>query len=166
MVNTCLFDMELDAQPKIGNTSFVFDNIITEFDEYLLEGKVESDAEDGLFSIVESVTNRLQESFDELIGDDTNKKRFIKSLTQIFALLINTKVGTVNKIKRILRIAVETTLKILSRTNVTPKGRPRTSTIPLWLMNRRQRRQRTKPYKIKLMLPEQKQVSIKRMETS
>ena len=112
MANTCLFDMELDAQPKIGNTSFVFDNIITEFDEYLLEEQVESDAEDGLFSIEESVTNRLQESFDELIGDDTNKKRFIKSLTRIFALLTNTKVGTVNKIKRVLRIAVETTLKI------------------------------------------------------
>ena len=83
-----------------------------ELEENLFEEQVESDAEDGLSSIVESVTNRLQEDYDELIGDDTDKKRFIKSLTRVFALLLNTKVNTVDKIKKILRIAVETTLKI------------------------------------------------------
>ena len=94
------------------HTAFIFDNITNELEEYLLEEQVESDYEDGLFSIAESVTNRLQEDYDELTGDDTNKNRFIKSLTKVFALLLNTKVDTVDKIKRILRIAIKTTLKI------------------------------------------------------
>ena len=58
------------------------------------------------------LSNRVQEDFDELIGKDTDKKRFIKALTCIFTLLLNTKADTVDKIKRILKIAVETTLKI------------------------------------------------------
>ena len=50
--------------------------------------------------------------FDELIGEDKNKKRFVKALTRIFALLLNTKVNTADKIKKTLKIAIETTLKI------------------------------------------------------
>ena len=48
----------------------------------------------------------------------------------------------------------------MARTKVTPKRRPKTRKIPPWLMNKRQKRQRTKPYKIKLTLPEQKIVNI------
>ena len=48
----------------------------------------------------------------------------------------------------------------MARTKVTPKRRPRTSNVLPWVMNRRQKRQRTKPYKIKLTLPEQKIVDI------
>ena len=40
------------------------------------------------------------------------KNHFIRSLMRVFALLLNTKVDTVDKIKRILKIAIETTLKI------------------------------------------------------
>ena len=92
--------MELDTEPKILDTPFIFDNITNELEEYLLEEQGESDAEDGLFSIVESVTNKLQEDYDELNGNNTDKKRFIKSLTRVFALLLNTEVDTVDKIKK------------------------------------------------------------------
>ena len=61
---------------------------------------------------MDDLTNKLQEDYEELIGEDSDKKRFIRSLTQPFALLLNTKVDTVNKIKKILKIAIETTLKI------------------------------------------------------
>ena len=156
----CLFDMELDTEPKILDTPFIFYNITYELEENLLEEQVESDAEDGLFSIVESVTNRLQEDYDELIGDDTDKKRFIKSLTRVFALLLNTKVNTVDKIKKNTQNCRRNNTKNMARTKVTPKRRLRTSTVPPWLMNMCQKRQRTKPYKIKLTLTEQKIVNI------
>ena len=107
-----LFDMELDTETRVPDTSFIFENITQELEEYLLEEQVESDAEDGLFSILENVTNRLEEDYEQIIGDDTDKKHFIRSLIRIFALLLNTKVDTDDKIKRILRIAIETTLKI------------------------------------------------------
>ena len=54
----------------------------------------------------------------------------------------------------------------MARTKVTPKRRPgeRTSSIPLRWMNKRQKRRKTKPYKIKLTLPEQKIVNITKNE--
>ena len=88
----------------------IFEEIIKELKEYLLE-------KNGVFDFLEALSNRIQEDFDELIGEDTDKKRFIKALTCIFALLLNTKVDTVNKIKRILKIVVETTLKTLQGPN-------------------------------------------------
>ena len=40
------------------------------------------------------------------------KKCFLKLLSKIFALLLNTKVGTADEIKKIIKIAIETTVKI------------------------------------------------------
>ena len=96
-------DSGVDATP-------IFEEIIKELEEYLLE-------KNGVFDFLEALSNRIQEDFDELIGEDTDKKLFIKALTCIFALLLNTKVDTMNKIKRILKIVVETTLKTLQGPN-------------------------------------------------
>ena len=112
MAATSLFDIELNTEKEKIDTPFLFDNIRKELEEYLLKEQVESDATHGPFSIVESVTNRLQEDFDALISEDTDKKCFIKSLTRVFALLLNAKVDTVDKIKKSQRIALETSLRI------------------------------------------------------
>ena len=48
------------------------------------------------------------------------------------------------------------------RTKLTAKRWPRTSRIPPWLMNKRQQRKVKKPFKIKLTLPEQSTVTIKK----
>ena len=48
------------------------------------------------------------------------------------------------------------------RTKLTAKRWPRTSHIPLWLMSKRQQRKVKKPFKIKLTLPEQSTVTIKK----
>ena len=74
--------------------------------------EIYTDSTDGVFDLLENLTNRLQEDFDNLIGEDNDKKRFVKTLKQIFVLLLNTKVYTGDKIKRILRIAIETRLRI------------------------------------------------------
>ena len=48
------------------------------------------------------------------------------------------------------------------RTKLTARSWPRSSRIPPWLMNKRQRRKVSKPLKIKLILPEQKTVTIRK----
>ena len=48
------------------------------------------------------------------------------------------------------------------RTKLTAKRWPRTSHIPPWLMSKRQQRKVKKPFKIKLTLPEQRTVPIKK----
>ena len=40
------------------------------------------------------------------------KKRFLKALAKILTLLLNTNVDSIGKIKIIVKIAIETTLKI------------------------------------------------------
>lgn len=114
MTSFSLFDMELDDETIEIDTPLIFEKIKQELKEYLLEQTVEADSTDGIFDLRDNLTNRVQEDFDEIIGDDKDKKRFIKSLTCIFTLLLNTKVDTVNKIKRILKIAIKTTLKLWS----------------------------------------------------
>ena len=106
--------------------------------EFLLEQQVEEDSTDGAFDFLDNLTNRLQEDFDEIIGGDAEKKSFIRSLMRIFALLWNTKVDSVNKIKR------------------TATRWPRTSRAPPWLMKKRRQRKVKRPFKMKVTLPEQK----------
>ena len=108
-----LFELEqIEVENKSIDAALIFEEIHKEIGDYLVGQGNDADSTDGVFDFLENVTSRLQEDLDELIGEDTDKKRFDKALTRIFALLLNTIVDTADKIKRILRIAVETTLKI------------------------------------------------------
>ena len=117
------------GQIEVENTSIdaalIFEEIHKEIEDYLAGQGNDADSTDGVFDFSENLTSRLQEDFDELIGEDSDKKCFVKALTRIFALLLNTKVDTADKIKRILRIAVKTTLKIWQgQSNSSSRGRP------------------------------------------
>ena len=83
--------MEIDEEHKITNDPLYFWNITEELEEFMLD-EGEADAEHGFFNIVDGLTNKLQEDYEELIGEDSDKKHFIRSLTRYFALLLNTKV--------------------------------------------------------------------------
>lgn len=96
--------------------STFFEEIEGELKEYLLEGELEEDSTDGRFNFIENLTNRVQEVFDEII-DDSCVKSFIRLLTRILAILLKTKVDNVNKMKRILKIAISATLKLWSGQN-------------------------------------------------
>ena len=97
-----LFGFEQIEAYSGADATFILEEIHKELEEYLPEKSINADSAGGL----------PQEDFHELIGEDTDKKRFVKALTRIFAILLKTKVDTADKIKRILKIAVETTLKI------------------------------------------------------
>ena len=87
-----LFDLE---QIEVYNTGVdaicIFEKIQKEVGEYLTE-QIDTNSTDGVFDFLQNLTNRLQEDFDKLIGEDNDKKHFIKVLTPIFVLLLNTKV--------------------------------------------------------------------------
>ena len=108
--STNLFGLEqLEADSSV-DPILIFEEINKELEEYLLEKSIDIDSTDGVFDFLETLSN--QENFDELIGEDTDKKRFIRALTHIFMPLLNTTVGTAEIIERTLKIAVETTLKV------------------------------------------------------
>ena len=82
---TNLFSLEQIDDKKILNTSLIFEEINRELEKYLFEKSQDADSTDGVFDFLEGLSNFMQDEFDELIGEDTDKKRFIKALTHIFA---------------------------------------------------------------------------------
>ena len=108
-----LFELEQIEVENIGIDAIrIFEEIHKEIGDQLTGQGNDTDSTDGVFDFLENLTSSLHEDFDELIQEGNDKKRFVKALTRISALLLNTKVDTADKIKRILRIAIETTLKI------------------------------------------------------
>ena len=103
-------EMEVDA-------IFMFQEIEKQLSEVLLEEKGEEVSTDGDFSFTENLTNNIQTEFDKIIGESGEKKQFIRSLTRILAILLNTKVDSVEKIKKLIKIFISTTLKLWSGQN-------------------------------------------------
>ena len=67
---------------------------------------------DDVFDFLKDLLDSAQEEFDKLLAGDSGKKPFVRAVSRFFALLLNTKVDTAEKIKRIIKTAIETTLKI------------------------------------------------------
>ena len=112
-----VFGFVVKETESIINNTLLFEAITTELEEYLLRKGDNADLTKGVLEVLTSLSKQVQEEFDELLGEDTNKKRFLKLLLKIFALLLNTKVTTAEKIKKIIKIALETTVKIWSGQN-------------------------------------------------
>ena len=93
-------------------SALIFKEITRELEAYLSRESNNEDSTDGIFEFLSSISDSVQEEFDELISGDSDKKRFLRALSRIFALLLNTKVNTAEKIKRILKVTIEMTLKI------------------------------------------------------
>ena len=99
------------------DTVLIFEGIRKELEGYLLEQSDDTDSTDGVLDFLAALSDKIWEEFEELLDGDSDKKRFLMVLTRIFALLLNTKVDMPEKIKKILKIAIETTVKLWSGQN-------------------------------------------------
>lgn len=108
-----LFESEQSWAGVEANNALVFEEITRELEAYLVRESSDQDSTDGVSDHFSSIFDAVQEEFELISGDD-DKKRFLQALSRIFALLLNTKVDTAEKIKIILKIAIETTLKVWS----------------------------------------------------
>ena len=99
------------------DTILIFEGIRKELEGYLLEQSDDTDSTDGVLDFLAALSDKIWEEFEELLDVDSDKKRFLMVLTRIFALLLNTKVDMPEKIKKILKIAIETTVKLWSGQN-------------------------------------------------
>ena len=94
--------------------ALTFEELQENYRQFLSSEVDNADSTDGVFQALTSLSEQFQEEFDELLGEDIDKKRFVKSLSKISAALLIMKVHTVQKIKKIIKIALETTVKIWS----------------------------------------------------
>lgn len=107
-----LFGFEqIDIDIKVDST-LIFEEIRKELKEYLPEQSVNSNSTDGVFDLLATLSDIIQEEFEELLKDDSKQKPFLRAQIRIFTILLNTKVITPVKIKKILETAVKTVIKL------------------------------------------------------
>ena len=106
-----LFGLEHIVANVGTDNALIFEEITRKLEVYLLEESNDADSIDGVFDFLTSLAHQVQEEFEELLDGKSDKKLFLRAL-KIFALLLNTKVDTGEKIKKILKIAIESTIKI------------------------------------------------------
>ena len=75
---TKLFGFELIEADSGVDPTVIFEEINKELEEYLLEKGIDVDSTDGVFDFIEALSNQVQENFDELIGEDTDKKGLLE----------------------------------------------------------------------------------------
>ena len=84
---------------------------LLEVEEYLLGESDDTDSTDGVFDFLSTLSEKIQEEFDGLLDGNSDKKLFLRVLTRTFALLLNTKVDTPEKIKKYLKLPLKRQLK-------------------------------------------------------
>ena len=85
-----LFGFEQIHSDSSVDTTLIFEEINKELEGYLLEKSINTEATDGVFDFLETLTNRIQEEFEELIGEDSGKKRFIRALKRRLQITVET----------------------------------------------------------------------------
>lgn len=75
MDNIFLFPLETDKESELLKTPYILENIAYHIEENILENR-ENDAVDGLLNFIETISNKLQEDYAEIIGEDIEKKPF------------------------------------------------------------------------------------------
>ena len=102
-----MLDAYTNSTSEIDRTELL-EKINSELDIFLSKVTNETDSVNGIFAFLKDLSDSVQEEFLERLTGDSDKKSFVRALPRIFALLLNTKVGIPKKIKRIIKIAIET----------------------------------------------------------
>ena len=109
---TSLFnDIEINEIVEFNGCQ-ILKEITNNLENHLKDENKDTDITDGIFDTITDFSDEIRGEFEDLLKGDDDKKCFLKLLSKIFVLLLNTKVGTADKIKKIIRIAIETTIKI------------------------------------------------------
>ena len=85
----------------------IFEEIRKGIEEHLSEQNEDTDSTDSVFNILSKLSDKIQEESKVAMT-----KHFIRALTRIFALLLNTKGNKVEKINKILKIPIKIVIKI------------------------------------------------------
>ena len=104
--------LEAFTELKKESQALLLKEINKELEAFLPEENNGNDETNEVFDSLSQLSVSVQEEFDELLAGDSDKKRFVRALSRIFALLLNTKLDTAKKIKRIIKVTIKTTLKI------------------------------------------------------
>ena len=72
-----LFDFEPSQACVETDNVLKFEEIAKELEGYLARESNSEDSTDGIFDLLSTISDSVQEEFDELISGDSDKKRFL-----------------------------------------------------------------------------------------
>ena len=75
-----LFDSEQSQASAETNNVLIFEEITRELEAYLARETDDKDSTDSIFDLLSSISDSVQEEFDELIDGDSDKKGFLRAL--------------------------------------------------------------------------------------
>ena len=75
-----LFDSEQSQASAETNNVLIFEEITRELEAYLARETDDKDSTDSIFDLLPSISDSVQEEFDELIDGDSDKKGFLRAL--------------------------------------------------------------------------------------
>ena len=70
------------------------------------------DSTDGVVDTFKSILDSIEEEFEQLSGLALDKKVFLRNLSKLILILVSGKCNTVEKIKKLIKIAMVTILKL------------------------------------------------------
>ena len=74
-----LFGFPEKERGSEADNTLIFEEITREIEEYLMREHDDTDLTGGVLEALTTISVQVQEEFDELLGEDTNKKQFLKS---------------------------------------------------------------------------------------
>ena len=119
-----LFDFKPSQAGVETISALIFKEITRELEAYLSRESNNEDSTDGIFEFLSSISDSVQEEFDELISGDSDKKRFLRALSRIFALLLNTKVNMAKKNQNNFKDCHRNDTENIARTKATVRRLP------------------------------------------
>ena len=87
-------------QKRVGldtDNTVIFEEITRELEAHLARESDDANSTESVFDFLTSLADQVQEEFEKLLDGDSDKKRFLRALSKIFTLLLNTKVETAKK---------------------------------------------------------------------
>ena len=116
-----LFEIEVENISNGEGLSFypasIFQEIKQEVSQKLFNTENGDDSTDGPLNFIENLVNNLQTEFDKTLGENVDKRPFVRSLTKIFRILVSVKADSAEKIKQMIKIAINAFLKLWSGQN-------------------------------------------------
>ena len=87
-------------QKRVGldtDNTVIFEGITRELEAHLARESDDANSTESVFDFLTSLADQVQEEFEKLLDGDSDKKRFLRALSKILTLLLNTKVDTAKK---------------------------------------------------------------------
>lgn len=113
-----LFEMEFTEikTENSGLPTYLFEEIETELSNFITDESSPEDETDRAIEIIKNIVDNVRSEIENFVEIEDLKK-FLHVLTKVFTLMLNVKVDNIDKIIKIVKLAISSILKKWSELN-------------------------------------------------